>query len=113
VKRILITENQKSRLINAILSESSDYAIIVKEIVDFVDLNYRTDIGTYRKGGEYFEKPIIIVNVDDEMITPKDLLLYLGYKFKLINKDLLKQIMLDWINGDIRDYNLTKNISLM
>ena len=112
MKKIKITERQKKVLAKFELNESSDYDMIVKKIIDDVNLNYEPIVGTYRKGGEYFEKPVIKVKADGEIISPKDLLEYLKFKNKNVGLNLLKQIILDWINGDIKEYSLSKNVGL-
>lgn len=112
MKRIVITERQKEILTKFELNEATDYELIVKQVVDNINLNYKPVVGTYRKGGEYFEKPIIEVKADGQTITPKELLEYLKFKYKSAGDKLLRQIITDWVNGDIKDYMLTKNVGL-
>lgn len=85
---------------------------MVKKVVDDLDHNYEPIVGTYRKGGEYFEKPIVRIKADNDKITPKELFDYLKYKNKTLSDAFLKQVILDWVNGDIKDYSLTKNVSM-
>ena len=86
-----------------------DYNTNVKRIVDDLNKNYEPSVGTMREGGEYFEKPLIKIKADGTTTSPKDLLEYLKFKNKNVKDKLLKQIMLDWINGDIKNgYELTK-----
>lgn len=85
---------------------------MVKKLVSDLDLNYEPIIGTYRNGGEYFEKPLIKIKADGEQITPKELLDYLQYKNKTLTTEFLKQVIIDWINDDIENYLLTKNVRL-
>lgn len=109
--KLIITEAQALR-ISAILKENkTDYDIFLPKILKDINLNYEPINGVYRKGGEYFEKPMIKVKVDNEEITPKDLLFYLKNKHKVSDK-FLKQVILDWINDDIKDNKLTKNVSI-
>jgi hypothetical protein len=112
VKRIVITERQREVLANFELNESNDHEILVKKVVDDLNLNYEPIVGTYREGGEYFEKPIVKIKADGQTTTPKELLDYLKFKNKSIGEKMLKQILLDWVNGDIDDYTLTKNVSV-
>lgn len=111
MKRLIISEAQLEVVRTYELNES-DHSIIVKKIVDDLNLNYEPIVGTYRKGGEYFEKPIIKIKADNDKISPKDLLYYLKFKNKNLNIEFLKQVILDWVNNDIKDYSLTKNISV-
>ena len=112
MKRIVITERQREVLTNFELNESNDHEILVKKVVDDLNLNYEPIVGTYREGGEYFEKPIVKIKADGQTTTPKELLDYLKFKNKSIGEKMLKQILLDWVNGDIEDYTLTKNVSM-
>lgn len=115
MKRIKITEKQRDLLAKVELNESKDYELILQRVVNDINLNYEAVAGTYRKGGEYFEKPMIKVNADGEMITPKDLLEYLNFKNKNLSNAFLKQVILDWANGrfsGIKDYSLSKNITM-
>lgn len=110
-RKIIITEEQAQKLAIK-LKENSDYDSILQIILDDLNLNYEPIMGTYRQGGEYFEKPMIKVKADGEMINPKDLLIYLVYKHKSASDKFLKQVILDWVNGHAKDGQLTKNINL-
>ncbi len=112
MKRIVITERQREVLVKFQLNEANDYEYIVKNIVDDLNLNYEPVVGTYRQGGEYFEKPIVKIKVDGQTTTPKELLDYLKYKNKSAGDKLLRQILKDWVNGDIENYTLSKNVGL-
>ncbi len=112
MKRIIITERQREVLAKFQLNEANDYEYIVKNIVDDLNLNYEPVVGTYRQGGEYFEKPIVKIKVDGQTTTPKELLDYLKYKNKSAGDKLLRQILKDWVNGDIENYTLSKNVGL-
>ena len=112
MKRIIITEKQKETLAKFELNEANDYEVIVKKVVDDLNLNYEPVVGTYREGGEYFEKPIVKIKADGSTTTPKELLDYLQFKNKGVGVKLLKQIILDWVNGDIKNYKLSKNVGL-
>jgi len=112
LKKIIITERQKEILTKFELNETNRYDILVKKVVDDLNLNYEPIVGTYRKGGEYFEKPIIKIKADGQTTSPKELLDYLKFKNKSVGDKLLRQIILDWVNGDIKNYTLTKNVGL-
>lgn len=113
VKKIKITEAQSKMLAKLEINEASDYQLLVKKVVDDLNLNYEPIVGTYRKGGEYFEKPIVKIKTDGQTTTPKELLDYLKFKNKSLGEKFLRQIILDWVNGKIDDnYSLSKNVSL-
>lgn len=107
MSRLIISERQLLML-ETTLKENADHDIILNNILDDINSNYEMTNSTYRQGGEYFNKPMIKIKIDGEMITPKDLLSYLKYKYK-VSDAFLKQVILDWVNGNDK---LTKNISL-
>jgi hypothetical protein len=79
---------------------------------EFLDNNYEPAEKFVREGGEYFEKPMIMVKADEEIISPKDLYEYMKYKFKT-GDDFTKQVIKDWMFNKITDnYSLSKNVSL-
>lgn len=109
--KIIITESQLSRL-KANLVESSVHTTIVKQMKEELDANYEPVAKFVREGGEYFEKPMITVKADNEVITPKSLYEYMKYKHK-VNDEFIKQVIRDWMFGKISDdYRLSKNIPL-
>jgi len=112
LKKIVITERQREILAKFELNEANDYVLIIKKIVDDLNLNYEPVVGTYRQGGEYFEKPIVKIKADGQTTTPKELLDYLKFKNKSAGEKLLRQILLDWVNGNLDDYKLSKNVGL-
>ena len=112
MKKIVITERQREILAKFELNEANDYELIIKKIVDDLNLNYEPVVGTYRQGGEYFEKPIVKIKADGQTTTPKELLDYLKFKNKSAGEKLLRQILLDWVNGNLDDYKLSKNVGL-
>ena len=109
--RIIITESQSNRL-KQYLNETSIHGNIVKQIKDELDNNY-VPVGQYvRQGGEYFDKPMIKIKVDGELITPKSLYEYLQYKYK-VGDEFIKQLIKDWMFNKINDdYSLSKNVPL-
>ena len=112
MKKIVITERQSKVLEQIELLESKDHELMVKKVSDDLNLNYEPMVGTYRKGGEYFERPVAKVKADGETITPKELFDYLKFKNKLLGDAFLKQVILDWVNGDIKDNTLSKNVAI-
>jgi hypothetical protein len=110
-KRIIITESQLERL-KTTIKESSTHSSLVKTMKEDLDRNYQPVDKFVREGGEYFEKPMIEVKADGEVITPKALFEYLKYKYKL-GEEFTKQVISDWMYGNISDnYMLTKNVPL-
>jgi hypothetical protein len=110
MKKIIISKKQLNLLTNFI-NENTQQEILIKKIKKDLDTNYKPTFLTYKKGGEYFEKPMILNKVDKEYITLNSLYEYIKYKYKL-NDDFIKQLINDWFNGDLNDYKLSKNISL-
>jgi hypothetical protein len=110
-KKIIITESQLERL-KTNLKESSAHSNLVMTMKEDLDRNYQPVEKFVREGGEYFEKPMIEVKADGEVITPKALYEYLKYKYKL-GEEFTKQVIRDWMYGQISDnYMLTKNVPL-
>jgi hypothetical protein len=106
-KKIIITETQYKRL-----TENRIYTSIVKEMKEDLDMNYEAIEKFVREGGEYFQKPMIKVKTDEEVITPKSLYEYLKYKYKM-GEEFTKQVIRDWVDGKItEDYRLSKNIAM-
>ena len=110
-KRLIITESQLTML-KSHLTEGVAHSQIVKTIKTELDQNYSPITKFMREGGEYFEKPMIMIKADEEVITPKALFEYLKYKYKVGN-DFLKQVIRDWVSGKFTDdYRLSKNVIL-
>jgi hypothetical protein len=110
-KRIKITETQLSRL-SILLAESNAHSSIVKQIKTELDANYEPVDKFVRKGGEYFNEAMIMVKVDEELITPKSLFEYMKTKYG-VNDEFIKQVIRDWVDNKITDdYRLSKNISM-
>jgi hypothetical protein len=110
-RKVIISETQLELLTNHIV-ETNARDSIIKRIKYDLDTNYEPTKGTFKKGGEYFEKDMILNKVDKEMMTPKSLFKYMKYKYKL-SDDFIKQVIKDWYNGDISDnYLLSKNIPM-
>lgn len=110
-KRIKITEKQLNNLKLAI-SEGHVHSNVVKQMKEDLDKNYQPIEKFVREGGEYYEKPMIMVKADEEVITPKALFEYLKYRYKM-NDEFTKQVIRDWVDGKItEDGRLSKNIAL-
>ena len=111
-KKVIITEKQLS-LIADYITETNQQEALIKRIKADLDLNYEPSRGTYKKGGEYFDEPMIMNKVNQELMTPKSLFDYMKYKYQL-GDDFIKQIIDDWYNGNLDDYGrLSKNVSLV
>ena len=107
-KKLIITEGQLERL-KFNLKEGTIHSNIVKQMKEDLDMNYESIENFVREGGEYSEKPMIMVKADQEVITPKSLYEYLKYKYKM-GEEFTKQVIRDWMYGKITDdYRLSKN----
>lgn len=110
-KKLIISESQFIRL-KKIISENDIYSGVVKQMKEFLDNNYEPVERFVREGGEYYQKPMVMVKVDEEIISPKDLYEYMKYKFEM-GDDFTKQVIRDWMFDKITDdYSLSKNVSL-
>lgn len=106
-KKLIITESQLGRLYEGVL-----HSRIVRQMKEELDLNYEPIEKFVREGGEYNEKPMIRIKVDNEVITPKSLYEYMKYKYKM-GDDFTKQVIRDWMYGNISDdFNLSKNVTM-
>lgn len=110
-KKLIITEKQYERLENMLL-EVNAHTYAVRRMKEELDSNYEP-IGKFvREGGEYYEKPMVMVKADNEAITPKSLYEYLKYKYQM-GDDFTKQVIEDWMHGKIsKDFGLSKNVPL-
>ena len=107
-KKLIITEGQLERL-KSNLKEGTIHSNIVKQMKEDLDMNYESIKNFVREGGEYSEKPMIMVKADQEVITPKSLYEYLKYKYKM-GEEFTKQVIRDWMYDKITDdYRLSKN----
>lgn len=113
-KRLIITESQLIRL-EANLSESALIPIVVKKIKDELNRNYTPITKYIRKGGEYFEQPMIMIKADEEAITGEEVMNWLKSKLNYdSSKDgVIKQTIIDWVDGKIGDNNtLSKSVTI-
>jgi hypothetical protein len=110
-KKLIITETQLKVLKNHI-SESLTHSSIVRQMKEELDTNYAPTENFVREGGEYKTKKMIMVKVDEELISPKALFEYMKAKYKM-GDEFTKQVIRDWVNGKIGDnYSLSKNVPL-
>lgn len=110
-KKLIINESQLKMLKQNIL-ENDIYGGVVKQMKEFLDKNYEPIEKFVREGGEYFEKPMVMVRADEEVISPKALYEYMKYKFNM-GEEFTKQVIRDWISNKITDdYKLSKNVAL-
>lgn len=109
-KKLIITESQYTKLVQRI-TEDNQHSKLVKRLVDDLNMNYEPMIGIVREDGEYFEKPMFKIKVDESEITPRELFEYFKKKYKL-GDDFIKQVIKDWAFGNIKDNQLTKNVPI-
>lgn len=108
--KLIITENQYNKLLKFI-SENNFHEKLVEMMVSDLDMNYEPMLGIMREDGEYFEEPMVRIKVDKSEITPKELFEYFKKKYKL-GDDFTKQVIQDWMFGNIKNNMLTKNVPI-
>ena len=110
-KRLIITETQL-QMLKTTLTENNAHTSIVKQMKEELDTNYEPTQKFVREGGDYSEMPMVMVKVDEETISPKDLYEYMKYKYKM-GEEFTKQVIRDWMYGNITDdYRLSKNVAM-
>lgn len=110
-KKLIITESQLARL-KQNLTESSEVALMVEKMKKDLDANYTISNQFVKEGGEYSDAPMIKINVDGELISPKDLYETMKYKYKN-SREFTEQVIRDWFDNKITKNNmLSKNIAL-
>jgi hypothetical protein len=110
-KILIITESQLEHL-KTTINESEVHSRMVQKMKEELDKNYAPIEKFVREGGEYFEKPMIMVKADEEAITPKNLFEYMKSKYKM-GDSFIQQVIRDWVDGKITDdYRLSKNVAL-
>lgn len=111
-RKVIILESQLKAITDYIY-ENDNHQMLVRRVAADLDLNYEPNMGTYKKGGEYYEKPMVSNKVNQELMTPKSLFDYMMYKYKL-GEDFLKQTINDWYKGNLKgSYKLSKNVSII
>lgn len=109
-KRLIVTETQLGRLKQNIVENA--HSSLVKRMKEELDMNYEPIAKFVREGGEYSEKPMVMVKADEEAITPKALYEYMKYKYK-VGEAFIQQVIKDWMYGKITDdFRLSKNVPL-
>lgn len=107
-RKVLISESQLKMLSNYIC-ENDSHSTMVRRIVADLDLNYEPSKGTYKKGGEYHEEPMVLNKVNQELMTAKSLFDYMKYKYDF-GDEFIQQVINDWFKGNLTDSDkLSKN----
>lgn len=112
MKKLIINEKQLNSLVNN-LTENLGHEHKIKNVFNFLENNYQPTKGTYKKGGEFHERIMIVNKTNEELLTLKSLLKYIEYKFENYSREFIKQVITDWISGFIKkdNYILSKNVS--
>jgi hypothetical protein len=109
MRKIKITETQLEVL--TVMVESTHRDAMVSKLKQELDAYYSKTVGTEKKGGEYFDKPMIQNEVSGEMISPKALYDYLCYKHKGLDKEFIETVIRDWYDGN-KGNKLSKNVKM-
>lgn len=110
--KILINERQYNMLKKQV-NESAIFTKMVKIIITELVSNYEPVMTHELEGKDYKANVKVKKKVDNQEISVDALLVYLKTKFKGVSKEFIKQVIIDWVNGDIGDdFSLTKNVSL-
>ena len=110
-KKLIITESQLARL-KQLLAESSKTALMVEKMKKDLDDHYTISNQFVKEGGEYTDTPMIKINVDGELISPKDLYDTMEYKYQN-SREFTEQVIRDWFDGKItKNHMLSKNVAL-
>jgi hypothetical protein len=89
--KLIITEEQLA-LIAKVIKEDAVASSIKNQVSDYLKKYYTPSFGTYKDKGVYNNEPMFQNKVDDELITPKNLLLHLIDKFNFDEKFLSTMI---------------------
>lgn len=112
MSKIKITERQLSLLTSLIKEDSINNEILVKQVSEYLTKYYKPTVGRFKKSGSYNDTPMFINKIDDEIISPENLLRHLKEKFTAIAPEYLSQIVRDWYDGKLNnDFLLSKNLS--
>lgn len=109
-QKLIISEAQYNNL-EKYINETKMYEEMVNNIVNDLKMNYKKAIEKYRDGNEYKERKVFEIKADGDLISPKDLLIYLKSKYK-VGENFLKQLLDDWCDGKIKDGTLSKSVAL-
>ena len=111
MKKIKITTEQLA-LLSKIITESNKDDI-TKKIASELTSYYEPTVATNKKGGEYFDKPMILNKVSNEIISPKALLDYIKHKYQGLNDAYIEQVIRDWFDGKLKNgNNLSANVKM-
>jgi hypothetical protein len=108
--KLIITESQYKKILNHI-NENNLHQKLVEKLVQDLNMNYEPMLGVVRENGEYKEEPMIKIKVDGEGITPRELFEYFKKKYKL-GDSFIQQVIQDWMFGNIKNNQLTKNVPI-
>jgi hypothetical protein len=114
MKKIKITSEQLG-LLSKLITEESNKEAMVSKMKKELSRSYEPTFGTQKKGGEYFDKPMIMNKVSNEMITDEAVYSYLKYKkdYDGLSEKFIKQVIRDWYGGKLEDTNtLTSNVAM-
>jgi hypothetical protein len=107
--KLIITERQLKAL-KSYVNENIGHQHMVEKMVADLDQNYEPMLGVIREDGEYHDTPMVKIKIDESEITPKQLFEYLKKKYP-VNDEFVKQVIQDWMYGNIKDNKLSKNVS--
>ena len=111
-KKIIITESQLNMVIRNI-HEGSVKETMVEEIFTFLKDNYEPTKGTYKQGGEYHETGMLVNKTNDEVVSVKSVFQYIKYKFDNVSDEFIKQVITDFMKGNItKDFQLSTSVSM-
>lgn len=109
-QKLIISEEQYIKL-TEFINETNVYENKIEDIVKHLEMNYKKAIEKYRDGNDYKQRKVFEIIADGDIISPKDLLIYLKSKFK-VGDEFLKQLLDDWCDNKIKDGRLSKNVAL-
>ncbi len=110
--RILIKETQLP-VIKKFIQESNLYDRNVKVILKDLMTNYEPAVEKKEYNNEFFEELRINKKINNEIISPADLLSYFKHKYNGLGTEFLTLVISDWyFNRVTDDLKLSKNVSL-
>ena len=108
--KLIITEKQLD-VLKKHLNENTFHESLVEKLVTDLNMNYEPMLGIMRENGEYIEKPMVKIKIDESEISPKDLFEYFKKKYKLGDK-FTQQVIRDWMFGTLKGNQLSKNVPI-
>lgn len=112
--KIKINERQVGLIIENIC-ENNNRELVVRKISRFLHQNYEPTRASYKKGGEFHEEVMLINKVTDEMEELKEVFKYVKYKFEGLSPEFLKQVLIDFMKGNLADKDdnqLSSNVQM-